>query len=663
MRFKLILCGAALTPALLLTGCGVGTTASFAPEMTSPGISGRSFGGQQPVVGATISVVGVGTSGYGSRGTILASTQTDSSGNFSFAPGAYSCPQTDTPVYLLGIGGDAGSGNNPSAVLAAGLGTCTAAKNSFVVLNEVTTAAVATALAHFFSPTLGGSNAANDWFGGPSVTAGGVVNYSRGLVLGNSYTIPAMVSNAVGAPNQAHDGYAVDTNKINTIANVLAACVNSSGSTSTTETKTTCGKLFRYTTPPSGTTRPSDTLQAAVQMALYPDQNVTNIFSLITTQAPFAGMAAAPNDWTIGISYTSSGLGLAVNTGTVSTLDIDNAGKVWFPSNASGQTGAAYFDPKSQTFNGPFNSTGLVHPQQVAIDGNGFAWFNDSGASSVSGYLYTAPTTTHSLTLANTVSNTVTVDNANRVNFGTVNGGTNGLARVSIDYSTYTPVSGVTFPLPTSSVTGDAVGGVAETLVNAATSQMRSYYVSPANAVTDVVNANDNSGQVIFTGNDFVSVRSYSGAGNANDGLCIYSAQACYNFRGGLTNRAQGIAIDGASNLWIAESGNAAILNVPVNNPGGSGGAVYLNSNGVLNILFHEYPHGSANGGTLATPYGIGIDNEGNVWVSNAGCTVTSCAPGSFTLTEIVGAATPTITPVSYQITTDANLVGTEPAY
>lgn len=60
-------------------------------------------------------------------------------------------------------------------------------------------------------------------------------------------------------------------------------------------------------------------------------------------------------------------------------------------------------------------------------------------------------------------------------------------------------------------------------------------------------------------------------------------------------------------------------------------------------------------------PYGIGVDVVGNVWVTNAGCNTTNCTPGPFTLTEIIGAGYPTITPVSAQIT-NGNLVGTEPA-
>src|SRR5579864_7675387 len=110
MRLKFVFCGVTtLMPAVLLTGCGMNQMSSVMPNVVSPAVTGRSFGGQQPVSGATISVVAMGTSGYGSTGTILASTTTDSGGNFSFAPGAYSCPQSDTPVYVLGIGGNAGA--------------------------------------------------------------------------------------------------------------------------------------------------------------------------------------------------------------------------------------------------------------------------------------------------------------------------------------------------------------------------------------------------------------------------------------------------------------------------------------------------------------------------------------------------------------------------
>lgn len=664
MRLKLPLCAVTiLAPAVLLTGCGVNQMSTVTANVESPAIAGRTFGGQQPVAGATISVVAMGTSGYGSSGTILASTTTQADGSFSFAPGAYSCPQADTPVYVLGIGGDAGAGNNPSAVLAAGMGPCAVAKNGYLVLNEVTTTAVAFALSHFFSTALGGANAANDWFGGPSTNSGGTIQYSKGLVAGNNYTIPTLISNAIGAPNQPNGVVTVEWQKIYTIANILGACVNTNGPTSSTDTKSPCGKLFNYTKNSAGT-RPTDTLQAAVQMALNPTTQVTNLYSLVPSTPAFTTyLTSAPNDWSIGVSYVSNSAGLAVNTGTLSTLDIDSAGRIWFPSNASGQTGAVYFDPSNNSFNGPYNTTGMTHPQQVAIDANGYAWYNDSAAATVAGYLVTGPAVTESVSLPATISNSLTVGADDRVNVGITSGATYEMANIAADRSTYSLLSGVTFPYSVQSMAGDTQNGDAVGVTDPTTTTSRNYYVTTGGNASDVVNTNQELGQVIYTGNDDISVRSYTGAGSgANDGLCIYSAAACYSFRGGVHNGAQGIAIDGGKQLWVAESGNGGVLQVTPSNSIGALGTVYLNPSNNANITFDELVHDGSDGetATATKPYGIGVDATGNLWLTNAGCNVTNCTPGTFTLTEIVGAAYPTITPVSAQITS-GNLVGTEP--
>ena len=127
---------------------------SYRPRWT-----GRSYGGQQPVVGATISVVAMGTSGYGSNGIILASTLTDEQWQLQLCAGS---------VFVSAVG-HAGvpDGNRRQRGCrqqrvrggeAAALGGCAVAKQGFVVMNEVTTTAAAFVLSHFFSTTLGGAN-------------------------------------------------------------------------------------------------------------------------------------------------------------------------------------------------------------------------------------------------------------------------------------------------------------------------------------------------------------------------------------------------------------------------------------------------------------------------------------------------------------------------
>ena len=398
-------------------------------------------------------------------------------------------------------------------------------------------------------------------------------------------------------------------------------------------------------------------------MALFPTVEINNLYNLITATPAFTPyLSSPPNDWTIGVGYTTAALGLAVDTGTISTLDIDASGRIWFPSNAAGKAGAAYFDPASQSFNGPFNSTGLVHPQQVAIDANGFAWYNDSAAATVSGYLTSAPTTTQTLSLPNTVSESLTVGGDNRINVGitTTNSLVDALANISADRSSYALAPGITFPFTVTSMAGDTSNGDAVTITDLAREAMQGHYVTAVPETTEIFGANDNSGQVIFTGDDHVAVRSYSGTGNAaNDGLCIYSTGNCYNFTGARRNAAEGMAISGGKHLWVAESADGGVLHVPVSNPSATGASIYLNLT-LRRVPATEYLHGPGNGGTATIPTGVGVDATGNVWMSNAGCTVTGCTPGSFTLTEIVGVAAPTITPVSAQITS-GNLVGTEP--
>ena len=257
--------------------------------------------------------------------------------------------------------------------------------------------------------------------------------------MGNNVTNPTIVFNAIGAANQTVTNgsgttYTVEWQKINTIANILVACVNTNGSTAA---GSKCGTLFTDTQD-GAAARPSDTLQAAVQMALHPVTNVTALYNLITTTPAFVPqLTSAPHDWTIGVSYTTPALGLGVNTGTLSTLDIDASGRVWFPSNAAGKIGAAYFDPASQSFNGPFNSTGLVHPQQVAIDANGFAWYNDSATATVGGYLVTAPATTQSQSLPGTTSTSLTISGDDRIYVGVTNGSTFQLGEIPADRSSY----------------------------------------------------------------------------------------------------------------------------------------------------------------------------------------------------------------------------------
>ena len=115
--------------AVSTVGCGVNST-SVATPSASLGIHGTAYGGRQPLTGSAITVWAAGSAGYGSAATSLATTSTGATGNFSIAPGTYTCPTLSTPLYITAQGGNPGntpnannpSGSNPDVLLVAALG-------------------------------------------------------------------------------------------------------------------------------------------------------------------------------------------------------------------------------------------------------------------------------------------------------------------------------------------------------------------------------------------------------------------------------------------------------------------------------------------------------------------------------------------------------------
>ncbi len=656
--------------ALALTGCGMGLN-EVQTNVASGELNGRLMGGQQPLIGSVIGVYQYGTGGYGSAATLLASTTTDSTGSFSFASGAYTCPQSNTPVYLLSSGGDPGVGqSNPNAVLAAVLGTCTNAKQSYVNINEITTVAAAYALANFFntSYTTAASNGGvtGDNFGGPSSTSGSVVTYSRGLVLGSNTTAGLIANVATGNPMPSTSTMTTESTKVSLLGNILAACVNSTGQSGTSDATSNCGKLFTATTYSS---RPNDTLQAAVAIAKNPTQNVGTLFAIPPTQPAFAAaLATQPNDFSLAISFTTSSFGLGVDTNTIATIDTDSSNRVWFPSNASGQVGIGYFDVTSQSFNGPYNGAGLTHPQQIAIDGNGYAWVTDTQSTKVAGINTTAPSTYSVFTLANSTSYAVSIDSNSQVRIGSMVGTAPKLGTIDSAHTAYTVTgspSGIAASYIPQSIASDNGSNLIFTGYNSSVPRFYDYYVvSGATSTSQKGFANDLAGQSAWTGGDLVGVKAYNngGASYAVDGLCFIGNGACASMAGNKTyNRPTGISVDGTGTLWLAYNQTASVASVPQNSGTGRAYSNYINSAG--QFTSYVLNHNSSYGNTLTNPEGISVDNEGNIWVANSGCLTTSCTPGSFTLTLFPGQAYPTITPVSAQIASGAALAGTAPSY
>ncbi len=234
---------AAITIVILmpLAGCGVGTTITGGGVSAST-VSGRVHGGQQPIVGATVTLYAPGTGGYGSTPTVIttATAPTDSAGGFTLTrPYPSGCPANSPVTYIVATGGNSGAGDNANIALAALLPACSSlTASTFVWISEVTTVAAAYALAPFAALSPGTTN-----IGTSSTNLLGLTNaLAPATNLADTTT-----GNAKGATSIP--GIILPTDEINTLANILAACVNSSN---TRLPSTTCATLFTEATPPGG---------------------------------------------------------------------------------------------------------------------------------------------------------------------------------------------------------------------------------------------------------------------------------------------------------------------------------------------------------------------------------------------------------------------------
>jgi hypothetical protein len=443
---------------LFLAGCGANgsLTGPINPGGNEGTITGQLYGGQSPVIGATVQLYAAGTGGYGSAPTPLGAPVTTQAPGGTFSIGSYTCPAAPGDLtFLLATGGNPGSGTNNQLTQIAALGSCNASgfTNQFVFMDEVTTVASAYSLAQFISytsgvtgqfpttspsfgtvpfigiPTSGPScNAANNWLStgantcnylglqNAMTTVQNLVCYANGVAPPDSipynYYTGGTCATGHGDTSAGHTGYAPST-RINTIANFVSACVNSTGGVSGDTSN--CGKLFKAVKPTpappfqtAGTPAAvTDTLQAVWYLALYPQTNATNglaLINLVPATPPFlapASMTAAPPDWTLAVGYTGGGFVNAniVPSGKSSSyangLAIDQQGNLWAASAAdNGHTshgaivgfnnqGTPLSPATSAAGWGGFaNTTSATNaPFQPAVDVNGNIYFVNTGVS------------------------------------------------------------------------------------------------------------------------------------------------------------------------------------------------------------------------------------------------------------------------------------------
>jgi hypothetical protein len=354
----------------LLAGCaGMGAPSTSGPVQMSANLHGRAFGGQQPVVGATVQLWQASNT-YGGHATGLLANggvTTAADGSFYFPATAFSCT-SGSMVYLTAAGGDPGGGTNPALGLMAALGLCDNVNdNTYVNINEVTTVGSVWALAHFMIPA---NQLVDSYLGAPPSNAAGLA--AAFADVNTLVNVATGTAPGAGLPS----GTSVPSDEIYAIANSLAACVNSQGALASGDP---CTNLFSYATATyAGTTYvPKSTLEAAFFIVIQPSVHAQDILNLATTTPPFATTFTTASDLTLAVTYTGGGITAP------SAVAIDAGGNVWL-ANSTANTVTELSHTGTVLSGASGYTSSLSTPSALAVDTSGHVWVANSGNSTLS---------------------------------------------------------------------------------------------------------------------------------------------------------------------------------------------------------------------------------------------------------------------------------------
>lgn len=632
--------------ATLPLGCSNMTSTATQSATATPQvrIKGRVHGGNQPVSGAVVSVYFAGQSGYGSASTLAttATTANDGYGSFSFT---VTCPTPQSPpydpmVYLIARGGNTlnngSSSNNTAAEFLAALAPCSQITSStFVDMSEVTTVATMAALQQYFNP-------ATESFGVDGILLGYAAMSNAIATIPNlvDYTTGTAVSTLTKTANAGGSSVSItltpESAKINTIANIISACINNNANGDATA----CTTLENDATPPvpSTTSQPNGTFHAATDLltALYymmtnPTNGSSSNLSAIYALAPGTGapyqptLSTAPTDWTIGVTYSSTS-NCSNGNGFFNfpyDLKLDARGNIWINNgpDTNGNLAQMAFDGT------PIACTAVATKSRGStIDDKGNIWVGSFSTNNIYRYNPTTGVTLTYTTAAPVVA--ITADGADNVFFSTYTGTA---LYVIVGGSTATTaatpilISSAMGPAPAQimlDATGIIWGSTGTTSVTATVPASGTYTTTPYTV------SGNSYGISIVPGN---SGNIFSSAQNTNTvdflGPFIngggYSEAHNFPTSGGGLNNPTAVSADGAHNVWVA------------NNATGVSNVSEFAGNGTA--------LSPASGFVKAGPYlvngrSIIVDQGGNVWISR---------DGSNLITEIVGAGVPLYQPAA----------------
>ncbi|WP_263380879.1 NHL repeat-containing protein [Granulicella paludicola] len=637
-----------------LTGCGGFVTQTVIPPTTgNTQMEGTVYSGKTPVSGAQVRLYVAGSTGNASAATDLsgtgststaAYTTTAADGTFSLA-GSFTCPTATssfTPeVYLVATGGNPGlssSVNNTSLVLVDALGPCASlASTTKTSINELTTVAAAWALSGFMSSaTSVGASATNST---------GLANAFLNAQLIADPALGTTPGSALASTNT------IETGKVAALANAIATCSGSDGSTA-------CQTLFT-TTGQCSSTCTSDTLSAALYAVKHPAKNVAALYALGSKTAPFtSSLTAAPNDWTLSMTLTGGGITYPTE------LAVDSVGNVW----VAGYYGAVYaYTPQGNTLSGASGfGKGTLGSEifGLAIDTHNNVWVTvEEHPSSISGL--------NGISSGNTLGSLINIsgltyvssnylyfpESASTAQNGNIIVGNYGDATYTV--FNYTPAAGFVYGVSNGGIgyvsgvtdeTGDASGGVwtansgndtvahfdsaGNVLSNPTCCNIANGIATDSIGNAWVSNYYTNSLSEILPGCDSNSSSSASCHGNPQNVILFGDSAGCTStltptagtcglIGGGLSYPSK-IIVDAAQNVWVANYQPADVgLNATVSEFAGNTSttpgtalspSTVRNSSGTVTAA-----GGYGLDAKLLDPFDLAPDASGNLWVSNNG--------------------------------------------
>jgi hypothetical protein len=453
------------------------------------------------------------------------------------------------------------------------------------VVNERTTVATAFAMARFIQ----GTNIAGVWPGpqNAAVTLKNLVSVATGevgLVLGHS-------------PNGTQTSTMAE---FNSLSNLLAACVSAT-------VAMPCNALFAATRTPSGQV-PADTLQAAVNIAHYPGNRAATLFLLSRIRMLYQpALNSAPDAWTIAIRYDGNGH----EFDGPGNMAIDQDGNVWSTNNyeytksqlkqACGGTYAIKLTPDGKDAPGaPYYGGGLYGAGfGIALDAQGNAWLGNFGFQGTSRQNGQGP--------LKCVGNDTTVsgfepDGTPLSPNGFSNGG------IHLPQGMATDQQG---NLWIANCGANSVVQYPDANPELALSYSGLPLYSPFGVAVDAQN------NIWVTNNAQDPSGKYTVVELGPDGKMIGKP-----LNGGGIKAPIDVAVDSLGNVWVANSG---VLPVPC---GASSDTSRLASQLSLPIapsVTEISPSGDTftlsnfTGGGLTLPWGIAVDGNDNIWISNFG--------------------------------------------